>query len=99
MRLCSSIEPGQTRLDSGDAMMPVLRSACFAILAASASLFVSTPVGAAGTPVDFNRDIHPILANSCFKCHGPDGKERKGGTKDQKLRLDIEKGAYATYDG
>ena len=30
-------------------------------------------------PVDFSRQIRPILANNCFKCHGPDAAERKGG--------------------
>src|SRR5262245_56896382 len=37
--------------------------------------------------VDFNRDIRPILSNACAKCHGPDAKERKGGTDG--LRLDV----------
>jgi hypothetical protein len=48
-------------------------------------------------PIDFNRDIRPILSNTCFKCHGPDAKQRKGG-KDG-FRLDTERGAFADLGG
>src|SRR5260370_31489260 len=37
-----------------------------------------------GDDADFARDVRPILARHCFKCHGPDDKARKG-----KLRLDV----------
>lgn len=33
--------------------------------------------------ISFDRDVRPILSNHCWKCHGPDAKERKAG-----LRLD-----------
>lgn len=41
-----------------------------------------------GDQIDFNRDVRPILARNCFKCHGPDDKARKA-----RLRLDVREGA------
>ncbi len=47
--------------------------------------------GAPGAgPIDFARDIRPVLAGNCFKCHGPDARARKAG-----LRLDTRDGAIA----
>jgi hypothetical protein len=34
-------------------------------------------------PVDYNREVRPILAKNCFPCHGSDEKKRRAG-----LRLD-----------
>ncbi|HZZ19438.1 MAG TPA: PSD1 and planctomycete cytochrome C domain-containing protein [Opitutaceae bacterium] len=34
--------------------------------------------------IQFNRDVRPIMANTCFKCHGPDLKANKAD-----LRLDL----------
>ena len=45
------------------------------------------------TPVDFARQILPILSNKCFVCHGPDGE------KKDVLRLDSFKEATRDLDG
>lgn len=43
---------------------------------------------------DFSRDIRPLLARHCFKCHGPDDEAREAD-----LRLDIERGAKKNLGG
>lgn len=40
--------------------------------------------------VSYNFHIRPILSDRCFKCHGPDARQRKAN-----LRLDIAESAYA----
>ncbi|HVC94873.1 MAG TPA: DUF1553 domain-containing protein [Pirellulales bacterium] len=65
------------------------------LLALSSPGLAAEPAG--NSTIDFNRDIKPILSNTCFKCHGPDPAARKGGTDG--LRLDKAEGATADLGG
>src|SRR5687768_197837 len=78
--------------------MPVSRP--FTIVSIIVAALFAVPKALGVTAPDFQREIRPILSNSCFKCHGPDEQERKGGKEGSGgLRLDTEEGSRAELDG
>ena len=69
--------------------MSVSRPRLLSALALAALRFaLAATAGAA--PVDFAREIQPILSDNCYHCHGPDSSGRKAG-----LRLDLRAAAFA----
>lgn len=68
----------------------LLRGGCLVTLVGAAVWGLATSRAAEPTSVDFNRDIRPILSDTCFHCHGPDKSKRKAN-----FRLDTEEGAFA----
>jgi hypothetical protein len=48
----------------------------------------------ASSPIGFNRDVRPLLAEKCFTCHGPDKNKREAD-----LRLDVRDSAVADRGG
>jgi hypothetical protein len=59
-----------------------------------ATMMFGGSVSAQSEPLRFDRDIRPILSDNCFRCHGPDGKNREAG-----LRLDLKQHALGDRDG
>jgi hypothetical protein len=43
--------------------------------------------------ISYNFQVRPIFSDKCYKCHGPDAKQRQAG-----LRLDIESEAYKALE-
>jgi mono/diheme cytochrome c family protein len=53
----------------------------------------------AARPVDFMRDVRPILADKCFHCHGPDDASREADLRlDQWLGAGDVRGAKDVFD-
>ena len=53
---------------------------CFA----AAAVLLHSPSAFAAPTIKFNRDVRPIMSDTCFRCHGPDKKSRMAG-----MRLDL----------
>ena len=52
----------------------------------------------AAEPLDFNRDIRPILSENCFYCHGQDGNKRQADLSLHNRDAAIKAGAIAPND-
>src|SRR5687767_15974424 len=57
----------------------------------SATFFLA---GASAAPLEFNRDIRPILSENCLQCHGQDATKREA-----RLRLDDRESATRDRGG
>ena len=55
----------------------------------NACVVVSTAFG--DEPLNFGRDIRPILSDACFHCHGADAAQRKADLKDSAV-WELERG-------
>ena len=67
-----------------------------AILLIASSIVVNliVDISAAEDAIRFNRDVRPILAAKCYRCHGPDAAAREA-----ELRLDERSNATLHRDG
>jgi hypothetical protein len=62
-------------------------------VAAVLAIVATSAAAAEPAKIDFNRQVRPILANNCFKCHGRDEAARQAG-----LRLDVAEEATRVLD-
>jgi hypothetical protein len=87
------LQQDMPRFDQGSRIARRIKIGLIAAALALATALGGRALGGAPSgskTISFNRDIRPILADKCFKCHGPDARERKG-----KLRLDNARDAQA----
>jgi len=72
----------------------VRATSCWGVVLVATSSTVAAPEESETTSVDYNRDVRPVLAATCYACHGPDAGQRKA-----RLRLDVADAAFAWKRG
>ncbi len=60
--------------------------------------FVAAAACRGEAPLDFNRDIRPILSENCFYCHGQDGNKREADLRLDDRQAAIDAGAIVPGD-
>ena len=76
----------------------ILPARGLAIVVGLACGMLASPSGRAESPLDFNRDIRPILSENCFYCHGQDGNKREADLRLDDRQAAIDAGAIVPGD-
>lgn len=75
------------------------RSLHVAIMTMVATMLIAGTVRAQAPPLDFNRDIRPILSENCFYCHGQDANKRQADLRLDQRDAAVEAGAILPEPG